>query len=189
MGHEEYLLRLLRPLGVYDLRAASVNRGELAAYGSSLDMGLEQLERMEREMTLATAEGDGLDAVEALLPYRPASQTAKERREALAALLRIGGDSFTLSAINDTISGCGIRARAAEGDRPGYVEISFPTTPGIPSAFAELRAIVEDILPCHLEVTYLFWYNSWGELAQRLGTWGGAADTGMSWYELATWKS
>ena len=87
MGHEEYLLRLLRPLGVYDLRAASVNRGELAAYGSSLDMGLEQLERMEREMTLATAEGEGLDAVEALLPYRPASQTAKERREALAALL------------------------------------------------------------------------------------------------------
>ena len=189
MGHEEYLIRLLRPLGVYDLRAASVNRGELAAYGEGLDSGLELLERMEREMTLATAESDGLDMVESLLPYRPASETAEERREALAALLRIGGDSFTLSAINDTISGCGIRARAAEGDRPGYVEITFPHTLGIPPAFENLRAIVEEILPCHLEITYLFWHNSWQELAQRLETWGNAAATGMTWYELATWKS
>lgn len=189
MGHEEYLIQLLRPLGVYDLSAASVNRGELAAYGMGLDSGLEQLERTGREMNLATAEGGGLDAVESLLPYRPASDTAAERREALAALLRIGGDSFTLSAVNDTISGCGIRARAAEGTRPGYVEISFPNTPGIPAAFEDLRAIVEDILPCHLEVTYLFWYNSWQELSQRLETWGAAAGTEMSWYELATWKA
>ena len=189
MGHEEYLIRLLRPLGVYNLGAASVNRGELAAYGMGLDLGLEDLERLAREMNLATAAGDGLDRVETLLPYRPVSETVQERREALAALLRIGGDSFTLSAVNDTISGCGIRARATEGDRPGYVEISFPNTPGIPAAFEEIRAILEDILPCHLEVTYLFWYNSWGELAQRLDTWGDAAATGMTWYELATWKS
>lgn len=189
MGHEEHLIGLLRPLGVYDLGMKSVNRGELAAYGMGLDSGLDLLERMEREMSLATAESEGLDIVETLLPYHPASETAQERREALAALLRIGGDSFTLSAINDTISGCGIRARAAEGTQPGYVEISFPNTPGIPPAFEDLRVILEDILPCHLEITYLFWYNTWCELAQRVPTWGDAADTGMTWYELATWKA
>ena len=34
---EDYLASLLRPLGVYDLRPGTVNRGELAAYGARLD--------------------------------------------------------------------------------------------------------------------------------------------------------
>ena len=90
--------------------------------------------------------------------------------------------------MNDTLSGCGINARAAEGDQPGYVEVSFPDTAGIPAGFQALRAIIEDILPCHLEITYVFWYNSWAGLAERLPTWGAAAAAGRSWYELATWK-
>ena len=188
MEHERCLLELLRPLGVYDLSAAALNRGELGAYGMGLDTGFEQMECVEREMSLATAESTGLERVEELLPYRPVSGLAEDRRQALAALLRIGGDSFTLEAINDTLSGCGINARAAEGGRPGYVEVSFPDVRGIPEAFEELRYIIEEILPCHLEVTYLFWYNTWGDLMERLATWGDAEALGMAWYEIAIWK-
>ena len=188
MDHEQNLVDLLRPLGVYDLSAAALNRGELAAYGALLDEGGAELEDTAREMSLATAENFGLAAVEDLLPYRPVSDTPEQRRRALAALLRIGGDSFTLAAVNDTLSGCGVNARAAEGDQPGYVEVSFPDAAGIPAGFQALRAIIEDILPCHLEITYVFWYNSWAGLAERLPTWGVAAAAGRSWYELATWK-
>lgn len=188
MGYESYLAQLLQPLGVYDLGAGAVNRGELGAYGNGLDQGLEQLEETAREMSLATAEGIGLERVEELLPYRPVSTTVQQRRQALAALLRIGGDSFTLPTVNDTLSGCGINAAAAEGDRPGYVEVSFPDVAGIPENFTEIRAIIEEILPCHLEITYVFWYNTWAGLIQRLDTWGDAEATGKTWYELATWK-
>lgn len=188
MEHEQNLLGLLRPLGVYDLSEGTVNRGELAAYGKRLDEGFDTLSEIQREMSLTTAEGPGLERIEALLPYRPVSDTAENRRQALAALLRIGGDSFTLEAINDTLSGCGINAVAAEGDQPGYVEVTFPDVAGIPDGFEELRAIIEEILPCHLEITYLFWYNTWGDLMERLPTWGDAAELGMTWYELATWK-
>lgn len=187
MGHEEYLVHLLRPLGVYDLSRTSINRGELAAYGSGLDSELAALEELIQEMSLATAENYGLDMVESLLPYHPASETAAERRRALAALLRIGGDSFTLSAINDTLSGCGVYASAAEGAQPGYVEVSFPDTPGIPASFERLRTIIEEILPCHVEVTYLFRYNTWNELAALVTTWGEAEATNKSWNELAAW--
>jgi hypothetical protein len=188
MEHEQYLLELLRPLGVYDLSARSVNRGELGVYGKGLDEGGAQLEQLLREAVLTTAEGFGLEQVEGLLPYRPVSDTVEDRRRALAALLRIGGDSFTLAAINDTLSGCGINAVAAEGNQPGYVEVYFPDVGGIPEGFAALREIVEEILPCHLEITYIFWYNTWGTLAQRVSTWGGAEATGKSWYALAAWK-
>ena len=114
--------------------------------------------------------------------------TQQGRGAALAALLRIGGDSFTPEAINDTLLGCGIHARAAEGGQPGYVEVSFPDVKGIPAAFEGLRAIIEEILPCHLEVTYLFWFNTWADVAALLPTWGDAAEQNASWYELSVWR-
>lgn len=186
MIHEEYLTALLRPLGVYDLRAGAVNRGELGAYGKELDRMEQELEDTAREMSLATARSFGLERVEELLPYRPVCNTPGQRRAALAALLRIGGDSFTPAAINDTLRGCGLNARAEEGDQPGYVKVYFPDVAGIPEGFQELRTIIEEILPSHVDVTYVFWYNTWAMVAQRHPTWGHAQATGLSWYGMAT---
>lgn len=184
--HEDCLTALLRPLGVYDLREGTLNREELASYGVPLDDRSGELEDTAREMNLTTAEGFGLERVEALLPYRPVCSTPEQRRAALAALLRIGGDSFTPAAINDTLRGCGLNARAEEGDAPGYVRVYFPDVAGIPEGFEELRAIIEEILPSHVDVTYVFWYNTWAMAAQRHPTWGHAQATGLSWYGIAT---
>jgi len=181
----DYLVELLRPLGVYDLRAGTINRGELAAYGAALDGAVGELEHTAREMHLATAEDLGLERVEALLPYRPVCSTAEQRREALAALLRISGDSFTLEAVNDTLKGCGLNARAEETGRPNYVKVYFPDVAGIPEGFDQLRAIIEEILPSQLDITYMFWYNTWAMVARRHPTFGDAAAAGLSWYGLA----
>ena len=186
MIHQDYLASLLRPLGVYDLREGTVNRGELAAYGLRLDAMEAELEDTAREMNLTTAEGFGLERVEELLPYRPVCATPGQRRAALAALLRIGGDSFTPAAINDTLRGCGLNARAEEGGQPGYVKVYFPEVAGIPEGFDGLRAIIEEILPSHVDVTYVFWYNTWAMAAERHPTWGHAQDAGLSWYGAAT---
>lgn len=182
---ESCLVNLLRPLGVYDLRSGTINRGELAAYGARLDHGEGELNHTAREMNLATAEDFGLERIEALLPYRPVCTTVRQRRAALAALLRIGGDSFTPEAINDTLRGCGLNARAEEGDQPGYVKVYFPDVAGIPEGFDQLRVIIEEILPSHVDITYVFWYNTWAMVADRHSTFGDAADTGLSWYGLA----
>jgi len=127
-----------------------------------------------------------LERIEALLPYRPVCQTAGQRRQALAALLRIGGDSFTPEAVNDTLLGCGINARAEETGRPGYVEVRFPRVAGIPEGFGRMRAIIEEILPSHLDITYVFWYNTWAMAAERHPSCGHAQDAGLSWYGAAT---
>ncbi len=183
---EDCMAALLRPLGVYDLRPGTINRGELAAYGVRLDGAAGELDHTAREMNLTTAEDFGLERIEALLPYRPVCETAGQRRQALAALLRINGDSFTTAAINDTLRGCGLNARAEEAGRPGYVKVYFPDVAGIPEGFAQLRLIIEDILPSHVDVSYVFWYNTWGMAALRHPTWGDAAATGLSWYGVAT---
>lgn len=187
MSYETYLVELLRPLGVYDLSEGTINRGELACYGALLDRDLDDLEESGREMCLGTAESFGLERVEDLLPYRPVSDTVELRRAALAALLRIGGDSFTPEAINDTLAGCGINAKARETGTPNYVEVWFPDVPGIPAGFDKLKVIIEDILPTQLGITYIFWYITWAELEEKFNCWAEIEEKNLSWEQLQTY--
>ena len=118
MTYAQYLRQLLAPLGIYQLNAP-FQGGELEALGDAFDQVEGALEELNREACLATAEDWGLEQVAVLFRRRPPATTVKTMREALAALLRIGGDSFTLAAINDTISGCGVNARVERQTRRG----------------------------------------------------------------------
>ena len=182
-GHGDYLRQMLAPLRVYRLEGTA-NGGELDAQGAALDAVQARLEDTQREMLVSTAEGRGLEAVEALLARRPVAGSLKRRREALAALLRIGGDSFTLAAINDNLVGCGLNAVASETGTPGYVEVRFPDVPGIPDGFEEMRQIIEDILPCHLEIEYVFWYVTWERMEALFDTWGDIEAGDYTWEAL-----
>ena len=181
--HGDYLRQLLAPLRVYRLEGTA-NGGELDAQGAALDGVMTKLEDTQKEMLVSTAEGRGLEAIESLLARRPVTDSLKRRREALAALLRIGGDSFTLAAINDNLKGCGINAVAAETGTAGQVKVSFPDVPGIPEGFEEMRAIIESILPAHLGIEYVFWYITWAVMEERFDTWGDIEALDLTWEEL-----
>ena len=183
MGYGDYLKELLRPMGIYVLDN-SVNGAELDCVGDALDAVGDMLEEVQREMNLATAEDSGLDAIEELLGFAPVTTTTEGRREALAALLRISGDSFTVTAINDTLKGCGLNVVAAEGEEAQTVYISFPDVPGIPDGIDDMKEIIEAILPCHLNFAYVYWYITWALMEERFATWGDIEAEGLSWGEL-----
>ena len=185
MNCAQYLKELLRPLGVYDL-SAPFNGGELESAGAALDEAQDCLEEIARESSLSTAAGWGLEAVANLLEWRPVAEGAAAMGEALAALLRIGSDSFTLRAMNDTLSGCGIPAQAEESD-VGAVAVSFPGVGGVPAEFEELKKRVEAILPAHVAIDYKFRYLLWQELEQSFPTWQELEASGFSWSELETY--
>lgn len=182
MSYAQYLRQLLRPLRVYDL-TAPFNGSELDAAGLSLDAVDGKLEEIFRESNLTTAQDWGVERVAQLLAHRPVAENATELVQALMALLRIGGDSFTLEAINDTLSGCGIPARAEEVG-VGAVKVSFPTKPGEPDGFEELKIIIESILPAHVSVEYWFWYLTWSELERIFSTWGAIESRNLTWAQL-----
>lgn len=184
MSHAQYLRDLLRPLGVYDL-TAPFNGGELDAQGEALDAVCARLEDIQKEASLATAEGWGLEKVASLLTRRPVASQPRKLAAALAALLRIGGDSFTLAAINDTISGCGVPAVVKERGK-GQVSVSFPGVAGEPDSFDELKKIIEDILPTHLGIEYDLWYLTWMELEANFPSWQSIEDLDLSWIGLET---
>ena len=184
MGYCDYLKNLLRPLGIYDLSDGSLSASELEALGRGLDGAEAAINYTERESALPTAEGEGLDLWESLFANTPVHYSNELRREAIAALLRIGGDSFTLDAINDTISGCGIKALVQEKEEFGYVRVIFPEVAGIPEGFEQIRTIILDIIPCHLEVEFYFRYLTWAECHARGYTWAYVHQKEHTWYSF-----
>ena len=168
--YEQYLIRLLAPLSLYNLRAPH-NGGELAALGGELDSVSGLVELVEREVLFA---------------HKPAAVTQEDRREAIAALLRISEDGLTPEAINDTLTGCGIRARAEE-KADGSLRVVFPRTAGVPAEFDQIRKIILDILPCHLEVEFYFRYLTWAECEAAEYTWDEVETAQHTWesFQLA----
>lgn len=183
--YERYLNRLLAPLGLYDLSGPQ-NGSELAALGGALDSVDAMLEWVEQESLLDTAEDEGLSRREALFVRKPVSPTAEERREAVAALLRISEDSLTPDAVNDTLAGCGIRARAVELE-DGRLRVIFPATAGVPEGFEQMKQIILDILPCHLEIEFYFRYLTWAECETAGYTWEQVEAAAHTWdsFQLA----
>lgn len=185
-GYEDYLKNLLGPLGIYDLRSGTASESELFAAAAELDGTAAHLDRAEREALAGTAEDEGLRRREALFARRPAAATVPLRREAIRALMQIDADSFSLESINRTISGCGIRALAQEMGG-GHIRVIFPETAGVPDEFEQIRKIVLDIIPCHLETEFYFRYMLWSECEARGWTWAEVETAGHTWhsFELA----
>ena len=180
-GYYEFLCELLAPLRVYRTERGTVSGSELYAAGEALDEAADALEHAEREGVLPLAEGEGLTRRERLFFRCPASPTTALRREAIAALSRINDDSFTLDAINATISGCGIHALAEETEHTGVIRVSFPNTAGVPEEFERIRRIVLDIIPCHLLTEFYFRYLTWAECEEREMTWADVKAEEHTW--------
>lgn len=183
MSYQGYLEEMLRPLGVYDMTGV-FQQGELVACGGQLDGVADTLDELERELSLVTALDWGIEEMASLFSLRPTYLTEVEHREALMALLRIGGDSFTVEALNQVLLGCGTLAHVAETDKVGVVEISFPNIPGMPEGFENICSILEEILPSHLAVEYYFWYVTWVELEKKIPTFGALDGRNITWAEL-----
>ncbi len=184
MGYGAYLQELLRPLGVYDLRVGSLSASELEAMGAGLDGAEAAADLAQRECITATAEEEGLSRRESLFVHRPVQVSIPLRREAIHALLQISGDSFTLEAVNRAIQGCGVKAEAQETDQWGHIRVIFPNVAGIPQDFDQIRQVILDIIPCHLETEFYFRYLTWAELEARGWTWADIHQAGYTWYTL-----
>ena len=155
--HDQHLRDLLAPLGVYRWEG-SFQWGELRSEGMALDQAAQELEHLQQEMNLWTAQEEGLRGVLALLGRAKDEETEStdSLRQTAISLLQVGGGSFTLQAINEILQGCGFPVLVEETGTPLEVRVSFPGVVGIPGGFARIQEIVESILPCHLSVEYVF---------------------------------
>ncbi|MDR3206844.1 MAG: DUF2313 domain-containing protein [Oscillospiraceae bacterium] len=185
MRHADNIRDLLRPVGVYRLEGG-FQAAEWETVGAALDGVFDLTTFWERETQPAAARETGLLRWLSLLPRRPAGQETDLLAAALLALLAVGADSFTPAALEAALQGCGLPAHVSETDVPQTVQVSFPGVPGVPEGFDGMRAIIEDILPCHLDINYRFWFLSWPEWETLFPTWQTLDETGYVWREIET---
>lgn len=170
MSNAANMKALLQPLGIYRLENSCLG-AELECVGAAMDRLEAELERIQREMCLITAREEGLEQAAKLFVRRPATRQPEQLAQALTALNRIREGSFTCEALNGTLAGCGLNAVVRETGQANTVEVYFPDVPGVPEEFERIRTLAEDILPAHLLVRYLFWYQTWRQMEQRQMTW------------------
>ena len=175
-------------MGVYDTESG-YGAAELFALGAAFDETSATAETLERECTVSTAEDYGLSNYVKILPVRPVERNTDTKRDAVAALIRVDDASFTESALNGILCGCGIPALVAETGTANAVVVSFPGTRGTPDDIDEIKAAVESILPCHLNVAYHIVYITWGEMESQLPLWTDIEAQELSWKELERYGS
>ena len=126
MSYTNELVSMLRPLGVYSFREGSFSLAEWQALGKLLDEADAVLSGNQKESIVMTAEDEGLSKWEALFRSKTLGTTAEARRAAIAGFLAIGGDSFTLAAINACLTACGVRCVVEEKSAVNQVRVRFP---------------------------------------------------------------
>lgn len=183
MSYAAYLRELLKPLQVYDLGEKSFSGASLAALGAELDALDAYASLAQREALVMTAEESGLSRMETLFPYPALGETAEERRAALAGFVQISGDSFTPQALSRCLGACGVACLVEESETPFVVSVSFPGVRGEPENFSLRKAVIEDILPCHLQVDYALVWCTWQETEDKGITWQDLQQ--MSFYQWA----
>lgn len=169
MGYMAYMKELLRPLGIYEL-GTGFGAAELQVEGAALDLCDGELTQLQQEIVLQTAEDYGLTNYESLLPDCPVYPDLAARRQGLMQLLRMPQSSPTLAGINQSLQACSIPAMATELEQVGYVQIHFPGYTGMPENMEQLKTQVEKILPCHLEIVYVYTYATWSVLEAAFAT-------------------
>lgn len=170
MAYYEYLKKTLEPLGLYELETGP-GAEELKVIAAQLDRIFDCLEIVSRESIIFSAESYGIDRYVELTPSLRASASAAGTRNTLMALLRIRQGCFTPEALTGTVGGCGLPAVVEETDKANVVSVSFPTIRGVPADFESLSRRVEEILPCHLDIRYLFIYILWRDYQTMFASW------------------
>ena len=186
MAIYNYLQALLKPLFVYDAGATRSN-AELMALGGALDSVCTGADKLAEECVIPCAADYGLEAYEEILPEKPVSRTLQARRNAVMALLQIDETSFTASALNAALSGCGIAARVEESGQWYTVTVTFPGTRGVPPDIDALKKRIEAILPCHLNIQYSYVFLTWAELEKAFPDWNALESGPETWDALQSW--
>ena len=125
--------------------------------------------------------GQGAEVPQASVALSPA--VGQENWNKVPALLAAGP------------AGCQDRPRAivlshgarAEESGAGRLRVVFPRVSGVPAEFEQIRKIILEILPCHLDVEFYFRYLTWAECEGAGYTWAAVDKAEYTWegFQLA----
>lgn len=131
MTSYESMKQKLAPMGLYSLSSGSEVDCELKAYAMGLQPLFDELDMLEREAFIPTAETFGLRERERFIGKERDDLNTEERRERLICAEQCMGDDATLRGFEKFMRSCGLKK---------FEVVEYPTR-------ARIEIFVNDLLP------------------------------------------
>ncbi|MBF6841834.1 DUF2313 domain-containing protein, partial [Acinetobacter baumannii] len=69
-------------------------------------------------------------------------------------------------------------------ENAGRVIVTFVSTYGVPSFLEDIKKVLRDLVPAHLEIEYRFLYNTYQDVYEQVPSYQVLADSGLTYTEL-----
>ena len=152
MGYVDYLKKMLKPLGVYDL-SNGYGCAEINAVGMAMNTCCSEIRTAEREAFIQTAEDYGLSRYIDLFVPKPEFSTNSECRNALMTLMKVPNSNIDTDTLNSIIAGCGINAEVMESENALTIKVVF-NEEYEDDVLAAMKRRIEQLMPCQFDIEY-----------------------------------
>lgn len=167
---------------------SEVVKAVYAAVGNALDKLDEELKRQIDSLYITTTEDFSRHEKDVGLSAVTADNATKVSR--VIARLQ-GSDLLTPGRLKSLVydfvkTGCTIREDFAQYT----VYVTFSGRTGIPYNIEPLKAAVDEVVPAHIKISYIYIKNTWADIRKKFGTWGNMRSytwDGVQLYDGRTW--
>ncbi len=156
MNYNEVVKNQLEPLKIY-AEDAVVHEVDIIVHAKQLDDAEEAINDLEKQTVIRTATEEGVTYREQLYGISPINMTIEERRTNVLAKTR-GGQGCTPELIKLSALAYGHNVEVIENYDEYEFVIRFIDETGIPSNMDDVRAVMNQLKPAHLQVLFRFKY-------------------------------
>ena len=152
MSTLDSMKKVLEPLNLYNIQSSSTIYAELLTYAQELDSLNNELEIIQREGFINTAQDYGLSLREELIGSVKESLSSENRREMLIKSFGVTENDFTKESMEESLKSCGIKASIAENPSENKVQVQVEEILDSTVSEEKIELDALEILPSHLEV-------------------------------------
>lgn len=182
----------LKPLGIYKLNTQGLLNAELSAYACELDTLNAEIEKLEKECFVSTAEDYGITLREQLYDFSKPLWDVSKKRQRILGLALVTPNSFTKADLESILQIYGIEAIISEDLETGNIYINCISKNDLfENVFSsasknESSTInqIEKFMPAHLTFEVDFATISWNVIEQLDNTFEQMDAKGYKWDKI-----
>ncbi len=182
----------LKPLGIYKLNAQGLLNAELSAYACELDTLNSEIEKLEKECFISTAEDYGITLREQLYDFSKSLWDVSKKRQRILGISLVKPTSFTKADLENILAIYGIEAAILEDTETGNIYINCISKNDLfenvflSDSQNESSTInqIEKFMPAHLTFEVDFRTISWDAIEELDKTFDQMDAKGYNWDKI-----
>lgn len=180
----ESMKRKLEATRLYSISVHSNVYKELCAYSAGLDILRQELDTMEREMLVSTAESYGLERPERLWGAVRDDMPIEKRREMIVTRNIFNLGDFTPQGIGKILRFLGINGTVEEHPDQMRMVADLSQNDYTKGQRAFIVNQIRELFPAHLDIDIVFRGLSWSYIDSMASTFSVLENRGLTWTEI-----